>query len=247
MRFFFKMLLAVFFAIVGTWGPLQAQTLTVGCDQNLKPFVYADAQGHYTGFDIAVWREITKAMGVEFELRPMAFAELLPALEEGRLDAALGALSITAAQEKRIDFSYPYYDAGLIVMVKKDNPFIQGIGDLDDKIVATKRGTTSDDFAHNIQTKAVKLFATIEEAYAALQAGQADAVIFDSTVILHFIKTEGQDTFKTVGRLYNRQAYGFAFPSGSPWRDKASIAVLELRDGFNYAIIYSEWFGPYNH
>jgi glutamine transport system substrate-binding protein len=175
----------------------------------------------------------------------MAFAELLPALRDGRLDAALGALSITAKREKRIDFSYPYYDAGLILMVKKANPFIRGIGDLDDKIIATKKATTSDEFVHNIQTRGVKLFTTIEETYAALRNGQADAVLFDSTVILHYIETRGKNEFKTTGRLYSRQSYGFAFPAGSPLRDKVSIAVLELRESFKYAIIYSKWFGPY--
>ncbi len=246
MRRFFKMLLAVAFLCLNTAGLLQADSLIVGCEQNLKPFVFVDEQGNYTGFDIDMWRETAKAMGVNFELRPMAFAELLPSLQDGRIDVALSALSITAAREKSIDFSYPYYDAGLIIMVKKDNPFIKGIGDLDDKVVATKQGTTSADFVRNIQTKAVKLSATIEEAYAVLKTDQADAVIFDSTVILHYLGTNATSEFKTVGRLYNRQTYGFAFPSGSALRDKASIAVLELREGFKYSIIYSKWFGSYN-
>lgn len=239
-------MLVVLLLSLSTAGQLQAEPLVVGCENNLKPFVFVDDQGTFTGFDIDVWREIAKSMGVKFELRPMTFAELLPALQEGRIDVALSALSITADREKIVDFSFPYYDAGLLVMVKKENPFIHGIGDLDDKVVATKRGTTSDDFVHNIQTKAVKLYDTIEEAYAALKKDQADAVIFDSTIILHYLETKNANDFKTVGRLYNRQAYGFAFPPGSALRDKASIAVLELKEGFKYAIIYSNWFGPYN-
>jgi len=246
MRLFFKISVVIWLVVFAVSGSLQAEILIVGCDQHLKPFVFSDEQGNYTGFDIDVWREIAGSVGLKFELLPMAFTELLPALQDGRIDAALGALSITAAREKSIDFSYPYYDAGLILMVKKDNPFIRGIGDLDDRVVATKKGTTSDDFAHNIQTKEVKLFATIEKAYAALSKGQADAVIFDSTVILHYIETKGKNEFKTVGRIYSRQNYGFAFPPGSPLQDKVSIAVLELREGFKYAIIYSKWFGPYS-
>lgn len=246
MRFVLKTLAVFWLVVYASGGSLQAETLVVGCDQNLKPFVFADEQGNYAGFDIDVWQEIAKSIGLEYELRPMAFRELLPALQDGHIGAALGALSITAAREKSIDFSYPYYDAGLILMIKKDNPFIRGIGDLDDKVVATKKGTTSDDFAHNIQTKAVKLYDTIDEAYTALRNDQAGAVIFDSTVILHYLQTKGENEFKTVGRLYSRQSYGFAFPPGSTLRDKASIAVLELREGFRYAIIYSKWFGPYN-
>ena len=245
MRFVIKTLMFLGLVVLACGGVIHAEMLTVGCDQNLRPFVFVDEQGIYTGFDIDIWNEIAGSLGLEFKLQRMAFAELLPALQDGRLDAALGALSITASREKKIDFSYPYYDAGLILMVKQDNLFIKGIGDLDDKIIATRRATTSDEFAHNIQTKGVLLFETIDEAFAALRNNQADAVIFDSTVNLHYIETKGKNEFKTVGRLYSRQAYGFAFPPGSPLRDKVSIAVLELREGFKYAIIYSKWFGPY--
>ena len=246
MRPVLKKLMVVGLLLLATCGPLQAETLTVGCDQKLRPFVFTDDQGSYTGFDIDIWKEIAGALGLKFKLQPMAFVELLPALQDGRIDAALGALSITAAREKIIDFSHPYYDGGLILMVKRDNPFIRGIGDLDDKIVATKRATTSDEFVHNIQTKGVMLYDTIDQAYEALRAKKVDAVIFDSTVILHYIESKGKNEFKTVGRLYSRQAYGFAFPPGSPLRDKVSIAVLELKEGFKYAIIYSKWFGPYS-
>jgi len=245
MRFIFKVFLIFVLAGFTVLNVLRAEPLIVGCERDLKPFAFAGPDGRYTGFDIDLWDEVAKSLKVTYELRPMAFSDLIPALQEGKIDVALGALSITAAREKIIDFSYPYYDAGLIVMVKKDNPFIHGIGDLDDKIVATKKGTTSDEFVHNIQTKAVNVFATIEEAYAALRSGQADAVVFDSTVILYSIETQGQHEFKTVGRLYNRQSYGFAFPSDSVLRDRVSIAVLELREGLRYAVIYSKWFGPF--
>jgi glutamine transport system substrate-binding protein len=245
MRFVAKVFLIVMLTGFAILNSLQAESLIVGCEKDLKPFVFVGNDGRYTGFEIDVWDEVAKILNVTYELRPMAFVDLMPALQAGKIDVALGALSITAAREKIIDFSYPYYDMGLIVMVAKDNPFIHGIGDLDDKVVATKEGTTSDEFAHNIQTKAVKLFPTIEEAYAALKSGQADAVVFDSTVILHHIETQGRNDFKTVGRLYNRQSYGFAFPSGSSLRDRVSIAVLELKEGFRLAVIYSKWFGPF--
>ena len=97
-------------------------------------------------------------------------------------------------------------------MVRSNEQKISGIEDLGDKVVATKLGTTSADFAKKFKSKEVKLFPNIVGAYMELQTGGADAVIFDTPAILWYIKTEGKDMVKTVGPMYQGQSYGIAFP-----------------------------------
>ena len=224
-------------------GLLQAETIIVGCDKNFKPFVFKDKAGKYSGFDIDVWDVIAKDLGLKYELMPMEFTQLIPALQKKKIDVAIAGMSITSEREKIIDFSYPYYDSGLLVMVRINDKKIKSIGDLDDKVVGTKKGTTSAVFIRNIQTKEVKLFASIDEAYAKLNSGAVDAVIFDSPNVLHYIMTEGKNNVKSVGRLYKRQSYGFAFPQRSDLREKVSIAILNLKEGLRYSVIYRKWFG----
>lgn len=225
-------------------GLLQAETIIVGCDKHFKPFVFKDKNGKYSGFDIDVWDAIAKDLDLKYELVPMEFTQLIPALQKKKIDVAIAGMSITSEREKIIDFSYPYYDSALLIMVQINDTKIKSIGDLDDKIVATKKGTTSAFFVRNIQTKEVKLFPSIDEAYSKLDSGEVDAVIFDSPSLTHYIMTEGKNNFKSVGRLYKRQSYGFAFPQGSDLREKVSIAILNLREGLEYPVIYRKWFGP---
>lgn len=218
------------------------ETLTVGCDTNFMPFEFKQ-DGKYVGFDIDIWDAIAKELKIEYKLQPMDFNGLIPALQSANIDVALAAMTIKSKREEVVDFSYPYYDAGLLLMVKADDNSINSIEDLSDKIVATKLGTTSADYAKKCKTKDVKLFPNIDGAYMELGTGGADAVLFDSPAILYYIKTAGKGRVKTVGPLYQGQSYGIAFPQGSALREKVSISMLKLMEDGRYAAIYKKWFG----
>jgi len=220
----------------------QAKTLVVGCDTNFMPFEFKQGD-KYVGFDIDLWDAIAKDLGLEYKLQPMDFNGLIPALQTGNIDAAIAGMTIKSKREEVVDFAYPYYDAGLLLMIKADNKSISGVDDLADKVVATKLGTTSADFAKGLKTKEVKLFPNIDGAYMELAGGGADAVIFDSPAILYYIKTEGKDAVKTVGPLYQGQSYGIAFPQGSELREKVTITILKFMEDGTYNKIYKEWFG----
>jgi glutamine transport system substrate-binding protein len=221
---------------------VQAKTLTVGCDTNFMPFEFKQG-GEYVGFDIDLWAAIAEELGLEYKLQPMDFNGLIPALQTGNIDAAIAGMTIKSKREEVVDFSYPYYDAGLLLMVRADEKDIAGVEDLGDKVIATKLGTTSADFAKGIENKEVKLFPNIDAAYMELRGGGADAVIFDSPAILYYIKTEGKDAVKTVGPLYQGQSYGIAFPQGSELREKVTITILKFMEDGTYDKIYKKWFG----
>jgi glutamine transport system substrate-binding protein len=222
-----------------------AGSLTVGCDTDFKPFSYKGEDGKYTGFDIELWAAVAQRISIDYRLVPMNFSKLIPALTTREIDAAIAGITITAERERKIDFSFPYYSSGLLVMVQRSRKGIDGIGDLDDKVVATKKGTTSERFAKNIQTREILLFPNIEEAYAQLLSGRADAVIFDSAALLDYISDGNQNAVKVVGPLYHRSAYGFAFPEGSDLEKKVTIALLELIESGEYTRLYRRWFGTF--
>jgi glutamine transport system substrate-binding protein len=128
-------------------------------------------------------------------------------------------------------------------MVRSDNKDINGVEDLANKVVATKLGTTSADFSKTFKTKDVKLFPNIDSAYMELRSGGAEAVVFDSPAILYYIKTEGKDSVKTVGPLYEGQSYGIAFPQGSKLREQVTITILKFMEDGTYKKLYQKWFG----
>lgn len=220
----------------------ESKVIIVGCDTNFMPFEFKQGD-KYVGFDIDLWDAIAKDLGLKYKLLPMDFNGLIPALQTGNIDVAIAGMTIKSKREEVVDFAYPYYSSGLLLMVAAGDASIKGVEDLGNKIVATKLGTTSADFAKSLKTKEVKLYPNIDGAYLELQAGGADAVIFDSPAILYYIKTEGQGKVKTAGPLYQGQPYGIAFPQGSPLRDKVSVTILKFMEGDVYKNLYRKWFG----
>ncbi len=78
------------------------------------PFVWRDVDEKWAGLTLDLWRRIT----VEAELPPSTYEErtqqeLLEDVEAGRADVGLGAISVTAARERRLDFSHPFFTTGL--------------------------------------------------------------------------------------------------------------------------------------
>lgn len=243
MRKIFQMMGLLSMALVGFINITQAETLIVGCDTDFKPFEFRGEDGKYIGFDIDIWDAIATDLKLNYTLKPMDFYQLIPALRTGAIDVAIAGITINSEREKIIDFTHPYFDSGLLVMVRSERTDIYGVGALTDKVIATKEGTTSADFALNIQNKKVKLFPNIKQAYDELLAGSADAIIYDSPALLYYIKTEGKGEVKTVGNVYKRQSYGIAFPQGSYLREKVSIAILNIMEDGRYDIISRKWFG----
>lgn len=85
----------------------------------VPPFVIREADGSWRGISVDLWADIARAMGRDFELVPLPFQEVLPSLEAGRVDVAVGALTMTPEREARFDFTHPFYQTGLAIGVPR--------------------------------------------------------------------------------------------------------------------------------
>jgi len=228
-------------ALVGNQA-IAADKLIVATDTAFVPFEF-EQNGKYVGFDIDMWDAVAKRMGVEYEIRPMDFNGIIPALQTGNVDAAIAGITIKSKREKVIDFSYPYYDSGVLMMVGSKNSTIHGPKDLAGKVLAVKQGTAAADFADTLGAKEVRKFPNIDNAYLELRAGRADAAMHDTPNVLYYIKTAGDGEVMAVGNSMDAQSYGIGFPQGSKLRDKANVALLGVIEDGTLAKIYRKWFG----
>lgn len=226
-------------------GIATAGSITVACDTSFPPFEFKDpATGKHTGFDVELWQAIAKEIGVEYDLQPMDFNGIIPGLQSNQIDVGIAGITIKPSREKVVDFSDPYYNAGLLILVKADNEDVKDIKDLKGKVVATKLGTTSADFVKaNAQASDVKLFPNNDAMFMELMSGGADAVMFDSPVVSNFMRTAGKGQVKVVGPIYQGQSYGIAFPKGSKLVAKVNAAIKTLRENGTYHDLYVKWFG----
>jgi polar amino acid transport system substrate-binding protein len=118
---------------------------------------------------------------------------------------------------------------------------ISGPEDLPGKKVGATKGSTS---ASYLQSNNAVLyeFQTIDEAFAALESGKLDAVVFDSPVLLHFASHAGRGKVRVVGPVFKRENYGILFPRGSSLRKRVNEALLTMREDGTYDTLYNKWF-----
>ncbi|PIC67995.1 glutamine ABC transporter substrate-binding protein GlnH [Sporosarcina sp. P16a] len=223
----------------------EKKVLIVGTDTSYVPFEFLDQEsGEYVGFDIDLLKAVSEEAGFEYELKPMDFTGIIPALQTKNLDLAIAGITIKPEREAIIDFSAPYYDAGTAILVREDETEIQSVADLKGKVVATKQGTSSYDYASEIEgLKDLVPFPNIDQAYMELEKGSADAVIFDLPNIQYYIKTNGQGKVKTIGDLLEGQSFGIAMPKGSELKEDVDNALTTLMENGKYEELYKEWFG----
>jgi len=244
MKSIFKVSLAALTLAFAVSSTAADKKLIVATDTAFVPFEFKQGD-KYVGFDIDLWDAIAKQLNLEYTLKPMDFAGIIPALQTRNVDLALAGITITDERKKAIEFSDGYYKSGLQVMVKANNDSIKGIDDLNGKVVAVKSGTGSVDYAkQNIKTKDLRQFPNIDNAYMELGTNRADAVLHDTPNILYFIHTAGKDQFKAVGDPVEAQQYGIAFPKGSDdLREKVNGALKTLKENGTYNTLYKKWFG----
>ena len=223
-------------------GTAFAEKLYVGTDTSFVPFEYKGKDGNYTGFDIDLWAAIAERIGVEYELKPMDFNGLIPGLTTGNLDVALAAIFIKSSREEKIDFSHPYFRAGLKVMVRSENTDIKSPADLKGKVVAVKLGTATVEYVETLGAEKIVKFPNIDQAYLEVATGGADAAMHDTPNVLYYVKTAGNGRVKAVGPDVKAAQYGIAFPEGSPLRNKVNVALLKMMEDGSYAELYRKWF-----
>lgn len=78
-----------------------------------KPFAYEEG-GQWKGYSVELWTAIAQKNKWQFEWVPMeTVPQTLEAIQQGQADVGVGALSITDEREKVLDFSQPFFEAGL--------------------------------------------------------------------------------------------------------------------------------------
>jgi ABC-type amino acid transport substrate-binding protein len=104
----------------GKSGPnAQSAVWRVGIHE-APPFSYKDSNGNWVGISLRLWQWIAQDVGLTYKYEEHDLQGILDGVSRGDLDAAVGALTITAEREKRFDFSHSFFSTGLGVAVKKE-------------------------------------------------------------------------------------------------------------------------------
>lgn len=110
----------VTFPALAQEAPINARTVKVGVYVS-PPFVEKEGDG-YSGMAIDLWNKTATDLKLTSDFHEFRnYTDLTRAVTSGAVDAAVTNLSITAERAAAMDFTHPWFDAGLRVMVERDD------------------------------------------------------------------------------------------------------------------------------
>ena len=109
---------------------------------SFHPWAMQDKRGEWIGYEIDVAKRLAKDFGVELELVPTPYAELIPELQAGTFHVVISGIGITPERNLEINFSVPYKWVGVGILVGKQHEgTISSIADLNNpEIKLVRRG-----------------------------------------------------------------------------------------------------------
>lgn len=156
-------------------------TLVVGMELSYPPFEMSDENNEPSGVSVDLAHALAESLGRPVKIENIAFAGLISSLKTGKIDLIISSMTATEERAGSIDFSDPYLETGLCLLVSKDSD-IQSIEDADQKgkSIAVKQGTTG--HLHAIDhVKNAQVLPLDKETAAVIEVtqGKADAFIYD--------------------------------------------------------------------
>ncbi|MEL6263064.1 MAG: basic amino acid ABC transporter substrate-binding protein [Cyanobacteria bacterium J06626_6] len=227
----------------GGGGGTDDNVLSVGTEPAFPPFESVNDSGELEGFDIDLMNAIGEKAGKTVEFNSLPFDGLIPALQGASIDAAISGMTITEERAATVDFSDPYFKAGLAIAVTEGAADIKTLDDLNGKKLAVQIGTTGAETAEGVPDAEVSTFDSAPLALQELANGNVDAVINDAPATLDAIATGNIPGITVVGELLTEEFYGIALPQGSENVAVINTALAEVIEDGTYAEIYQKWFG----
>ena len=167
-----------------------AGKLTVATSPYYPPQEFIDdsrtGQERFAGADMELARLVAEHMGVELEIVPMEFTEVLSSVADGDYDLAISALSFTSSRAAVLEMSKGYFfnneQASSGLLIRRENAgSIQTKEDLALRDIVAQSGSLQETMgAENITFyHKFKRLPSANDVYEAVMTGEADAGVVD--------------------------------------------------------------------
>lgn len=194
--------------------------LRVGLTADQPPLNFKTKSGKVEGLDVDIVQALGTAMELRVTLVEMPFAELLPALESGKVDLVASGVTITPERNSRVAFVGPYFITGKS-LVAKESSFagVTDVAQIDDpaRTYVALAGSTSATFVQTFLPKATLVTAPDYEAAVALvMDGKASAMIGDVLACNVAVWRNPDAGLVTPTTPFTAEPLGIALPGDDP-------------------------------
>ncbi|MGN0901954.1 MAG: basic amino acid ABC transporter substrate-binding protein [Succinivibrio sp.] len=225
------------------------KVLKVATEPSFAPFEFMDqTSSELIGFDIDIIKAIAEVEGYETDISSMPFDGQIPAVITGQVDVAISGFTITDERAKIVNFTEPYYDAGLGALVRTEyKDKISKLTDLEGKVICAQIGTSGAMFASQLKGATVSQFNTAAESFMELNKGSCIAAINDKPVLEYYLATSKNDLLYLLNERFTFEQYGIVTSKDNKeLTDRISHGLKVIKENGTYDKIYQKWFGASN-
>lgn len=172
----------------------RTNTITIGHRSSSIPFSYYDGNKQPIGFTIDICSQIVDTIKKQYNLPSIEIKYIevngdtrLPFVEEGKIDLECGSTTNNADRRKRVDFSIPFYVAGVKFMGRAEDK-LESVNSVKGKRVVVVNGTTASKTVDNLNKTRLLNLSTVEandynSALKLIIENKADLVIADDILL----------------------------------------------------------------
>ena len=261
------LLLTISASYAGDWSKIK-----IGTEGAYPPWNGTNASGALEGAEIALAMDLCARMNAECELVAQDWDGIIPALQNGKYDAIMAGMSITAERMEVINFSQGYANEPASFSVLKSSKLAAlksgGKVNMDalnsastallDSLKSTLKGsvvgvqgsTTHENFVKQVLGDSVtmKSYDTQENLELDLSVGRIDAALSDQGSMEKFMESDKGKNIAFIGPGLGGGSFGGGVGVGLRKADtdlleKFNKAIDEARADGSLAKHFSKWFG----
>jgi polar amino acid transport system substrate-binding protein len=222
--------------------PAKAGTLTVETTLPAQGWWNGTTpQSIKSGYEYCMAANLANMAGLKsVTVKNVSFDQLV-AGRTNSFDIALAEISITPERAKVVDFSTPYFDSNIGVLIQKGADVTQD--NIDSKKCAAYSGTTSVPFIQDKLKCHVKIYPDSQTLYQGLLSGQVDADFLDTAIVLAEAKSTG-GKLEVVGQYKTGEKYGAIYPKNSPNEKALDKGIQTMMSDGTTDKLSKDYLGP---
>ena len=223
---------------------LNSGRLVLGVDANFPPMSFVEEDEDIVGFDVDMFREVCKRLGVELIRRSIDWDDKEEELNGGTIDC-IGSMSVTPESARVMNLSEPYIKETLTFVVP-GNSSARWLRDLKGRKIGVQAGSTTQEALEKLDIyKDITpvLFDDNLTILRQLKTGDLDAGLVDSVAAYYFIYSSSERYFFLPENLGEEKfAIGFR-KNDKELRNRVQEILSEMKADGSLGKISKKCFG----
>ncbi|MEH6442908.1 MAG: transporter substrate-binding domain-containing protein [Oceanospirillaceae bacterium] len=215
--------------------------IRLGVDPEYAPFEYVDEQ-RYKGMASDYIKLLNQRLKLNMRVSDnLSWTEVVNKIKKKELDV-LPVVSITAQRSKFLSFTLPYLNFYRVIVTRVEMPFISGLNDLGEKIVAAQKNTSHYEFLIQNSDIDPVLYADLKQSLLAVSSGKADAYVGNVAAVTYWIRKLNLTNLK-IAAPASTEIQGLRFGVRKDWPELISILQKGLNSisGRQKKVISEKW------